>query len=58
MPALTPVTAPEAVIVATEVELLVQERPGVVASVKNILLPTHTLDGPDMDAGKALTESV
>ena len=55
VPEATPLTTPEKVTVATLVLLLVHDTPPEVASVKNVVLPTHTMRVPLMAAGAAFT---
>lgn len=52
VPADTPVTV-EPTLVATAVLLLVQLTPPPVASVRKMLEPAHTVDGPVIGAGFA-----
>ena len=53
MPAAKPETIPAAMIVATDVSELAHVPPPV-GSVKEIVLPEHTVLGPVMVAGEAL----
>ena len=53
-PAVTPVTIPPGVTVASKILLLLQVPPGV-ASVSAIVNPTHTVDGPMMAEGSEST---
>ena len=55
VPPATPVIAPELVIVATAVLLLVHEMPPLVASLTNPVTPTHTVLAPVMLTGLLLT---
>lgn len=58
MPPDTPVTVPlEDPIVATPVLTLVHVPPGVI-SLREVVLPAHTLVVPSMEVGKGLTVNV
>ena len=55
VPDVTPVTTPEAVTVATDVVLLVQDVPPVVASVSTVVAPAHIAVVPEIGATAAFT---
>lgn len=55
VPGETPVTPPDAVIVATAGVLLFHEAPGVVASDRNVTEPVHTDNVPDIGSGVMFT---
>ena len=58
MPGLIPVTAPEPLMVATDVLPLVQEMPGVVTSLTKVTEPVHTRSVPLIGAGTGFTVTV
>ena len=55
VPAATPITAPDAETVATDVVPLVHDTPDVVASDTNVLPPAQTVSVPDIGTGFAFT---
>ena len=54
LPVVTPVTTPEASMLATD-GLAVDHEPPLTGCVNVAVLPMHNTDGPDMLAGVALT---